>query len=87
MTKFRIVSLCICVAMILTGAVYLAKGQTSLPFVLPLLTVCLWALSVSQGLDIRASGGRGIITLLPAIAMAIAAVMTTLATLSFFMKM
>ncbi len=84
MTKFRIVSLCVCLVMIGAGAFYLSAGAPSLRFVLPVLTVCLWVLSASQMLDIRAAGGRGIIILLPAIAMALAAIMTTLATFSYF---
>lgn len=84
MTKHRIAALICAFIMVLAGALYLGRGSVSLAYVLPIVTVCLWAISALQYLEIRAAGGRGIITLLPAIAMGLAAVMTTLATLSYY---
>lgn len=84
MTKYRIASLSCSLVMVLAGALYLGRGSACLPYVLPILTACLWSISILQYLEIRAAGGRGIITLLPAIAMGLAAVVTTLATLAFF---
>ncbi len=85
--KYRIFSLLFAAAMVGTGAVYLARGSASLVFVLPILTLCLWAISALQLLEIRAAGGRGIITLLPALAMGLAALAATLATLAYYAGM
>ncbi len=87
MSKFRLSALLCAIVMVIAGALYLAAGESTLPFVLPSLSISLWGITVFQYLDIRTAGGRGIITLLPAIAMGLAAIVTTLATLSFFAGM
>ena len=87
MTKFRLAALLCALVMVLTGMLYLKCGSASLTYVLPILTVCLWVIATLQYLEIRAAGGKGIITLLPAIAMGLAAGVTTLATLSYYAGM
>lgn len=86
MTKFRLLSLLCSLAVLGLGFIYLTVGDTSLAYVLPLMSLAFWTIAVLQYADVRAAGARGILALLPAAAMALVAAFSTLGTLVYLIE-
>ncbi len=86
MTIFRILSLLCALAVLFLGGVYLAVGESSLAYVLPLMSLAFWATAILQYADARAASTKGILALLPAAAVALVAAFATLGALVYMIK-
>jgi len=83
MTKYRIFSLIAAALAVGVGFVYLLFGETSLSFVLPLLALCFWLITLFSYWEARKAGVRGFFAWLPALAMGLAAAAATFGALAF----
>ena len=69
---------------VLCGLVYLAVGEASLAFVLPLMSACFLAIAVTAWREARAGGASGWIAMIPALASALVAVFALIGTFVYF---
>ncbi|MBQ4044332.1 MAG: hypothetical protein IJD06_10105 [Clostridia bacterium] len=66
------------------GLVYLAAGEGSLAFVLPVMSACFLAVAVIAWRESRAKGATGWIAMLPALAAVLVAVFALIGTAAYF---
>ena len=86
MTTYRLISLLCAFCAVCLGILYLTVGDSTLPFVLPLMSTAFWTIAALRYAETRAAGTKGILALLPTLAIALVAIFATLGTLVYLMK-
>ena len=84
MKKGQLARLILALAAVIAGAVYLLMGEGAMGIVLAVMCVCFVGIAAVAWREARASGAKGFVGMLPAIAAAIVAGFALIGLIAYF---
>ena len=85
-TKFRGVEMVLCVAAVVMGLLYLYTETVTLSLLLPCYSVGMAVITVLRYLDVKKSGGKGVLANIPVVFSGLLTVLVIFVTALYFRK-